>query len=143
MLSGAMQHDASHAVWHFQEIIMHTKINWFEIPSIDFIRATKFYEALFDTTLTIEQSGPIQKGLFAEATGGSCGCVVHNEDSLPGSIGTVIYLDATPSIDKVLARIEPAGGRIQMEKMALPNNLGFIAHFIDTEGNRLALHALA
>lgn len=143
LLSGALQHDASHAVWHFQEIIMHTKINWFEIPSIDFIRATKFYETLFDTTLKIEQSGPMKMGIFTDPTGESCGGVVHNEDFLPGSIGTIIYLDATPSIDKVLARIEPAGGRIQLEKMALPDNLGFIAHFVDTEGNRLALHALA
>ena len=33
---------------------MQTKINWFEIPSNDFARATRFYEALFDTTLRIE-----------------------------------------------------------------------------------------
>ncbi len=124
-------------------LIMHTKINWFEIPAVDFIRATKFYETLFDTTLKIEQSGPVKMGIFADAADESCGCVIHNEDLLPGSIGTLIYLDATPSIDQVIARIEPAGGRIQMGKMELPNDLGFIAHFIDTEGNRLALHALA
>jgi predicted enzyme related to lactoylglutathione lyase len=43
----------------------------------------------------------------------------------------------------VIARIGKAGGRVLMEKMELPRNLGFIAHFIDTEGNRLALHAAA
>ncbi|MFD2273604.1 hypothetical protein ACFS07_28025 [Undibacterium arcticum] len=55
----------------------------------------------------------------------------------------MIYLDAGPSIDRVLARIEPAGGSIQMGKTELPRELGYIAHFIDTEGNRLALHAMA
>jgi hypothetical protein len=122
---------------------MHTKINWFEIPSTDFSRATRFYETLFDTKLKIEQTGPVKMSIFTDATGESCGCVAHSEHYLPGKDGTVIYLDATPSIDKVLARIEPAGGQIQMGKMELPGDLGFIAHFIDTEGNRLALHALA
>lgn len=119
---------------------MHTKINWFEIPSTDFTRATKFYEALFDTKLTMDQSGPVKMGIFTTAAGDACGCVVHSEQYQPSAEGTVIYLDATPSIDKILARIEPAGGKIVMEKMQLPDNLGFIGHFIDTEGNRLALH---
>jgi len=122
---------------------MHTKINWFEIPSTDFSRATRFYETLFDAKLKVEQTGPVKMSIFTDATGESCGCVAHSEHYLPGKDGAVIYLDATPSIDKVLARIEPAGGQIQMRKMELPGDLGFIAHFIDTEGNRLALHALA
>lgn len=122
---------------------MHTKINWFEIPSSDFKRATAFYERLFDTTLKVEQTGPVKMGIFNDATGESCGCVAHSEHYLPGKDGTVIYLDAMPSIDQVIARIEPAGGTIQMGKMELPDGLGYIAHFVDTEGNRLALHALA
>ena len=140
-------HDVSHAIWHSSEIyaenIMHTKINWFEIPSADFKRATAFYERLFDTALKIEQTGPVKMGIFNDASGESCGCVAQSEHYLPGKDGTVIYLDAMPSIDQVIARIEPAGGKIQMGKMALPDGLGFIAHFVDTEGNRLALHALA
>lgn len=84
---------------------MHTKINWFEIPSADFQRATAFYERLFDTTLKVEQSGPVKMGIFNDATGESCGCVAHSEHYLPGKDGTVIYLDARPSIDRVIARI--------------------------------------
>lgn len=121
---------------------MHTKINWFEIPSADFARATKFYETLFDTSLKVDQSGPIKMSIFTDATGEACGCVAHSEQYQPSAEGPVIYLDATPSIDKILARIEPAGGKILMEKMELPDGLGFIGHFIDTEGNRLALHQM-
>lgn len=122
---------------------MHTKINWFEIPSTDFGRATRFYEALFDTTLRLEKpdSDSLEMALFSDAGGIPCGCVTHGEDYVPGSSGTLIYLDASPSIDAVLARIEPAGGKIHLHKMELPNDIGFIAHFIDTEGNLLALHA--
>jgi uncharacterized protein len=43
----------------------------------------------------------------------------------------------------VLKRIDNAGGRIVMEKMELPRQLGYIAHFLDTEGNRVALHTEA
>jgi predicted enzyme related to lactoylglutathione lyase len=119
---------------------MHTKINWFEIPCVDFARATKFYETLFDTRLTLEQSGPVKMAVFMDAAGNASGCVVQSEQCRPSTEGPVIYLDATPSIDKILGRIEPAGGKILMGKMELPNDLGFIGHLIDSEGNRLALH---
>lgn len=119
---------------------MHTKINWFEIPCVDFGRATKFYETLFDTKLTLDQSGPVKMAIFMDAARNASGCVVQSEQCRPSAEGPVIYLDATPSIDKILGRIEPAGGKILMGKMELPNDLGFIGHFIDSEGNRLALH---
>jgi len=54
MLSGASAHDASCHLAISCEDIMQTKINWFEIPSADFARATRFYETLFDPSLKIE-----------------------------------------------------------------------------------------
>ena len=128
---------------HTENDIMNTKIDWFEIPSSDFKRATKFYEALFQTELRVEQTGPVKMAIFNDPNGESCGCVAHAEQYQPGPNGIVIYLDASPSIDAVIARIEPNGGKIQMPKLELPNDIGFIAHFIDPEGNRLGLHAMA
>jgi len=122
---------------------MHTKINWFEIPSTDFGRAIRFYETLFDTTLRLEKpdTNSLDMALFSDASGMPCGCVTPSEGYSPGSSGTMIYLDASPSIDAVIARIAPAGGEIRLQKMELPNDIGLIAHFIDTEGNLLALHS--
>lgn len=122
---------------------MHTKINWFEIPSADFGRAIRFYETLFDTTLRLEKpdSDSLEMALFSDAGGVPCGCVTHYESHAPSSSGTLVYLDANPSIDVVLARVESAGGEIRMPKLELPNDIGYIAHFIDTEGNLLALHS--
>lgn len=122
---------------------MQTKINWFEIPSTDFDRAVKFYETIFDSKLKVEQFGELPMGIFTAQDGDGVGCVVHGEHFVPNENGPLLYLDATPSLDAVLARVGKAGGRVLMEKMELPRNLGFIAHFIDTEGNRLALHAEA
>lgn len=122
---------------------MQTKINWFEIPSTDFDRAVKFYETIFDSKLKVEQFGELPMGILTAQDGDGVGCVVHGEHFVPNENGPLLYLDATPSLDAVLARVGKAGGRVLMEKMELPRNLGFIAHFIDTEGNRLALHAEA
>ncbi|OGB25476.1 MAG: glyoxalase [Burkholderiales bacterium RIFCSPLOWO2_02_FULL_57_36] len=119
---------------------MDTKINWFEIPSSDFSRATKFYEALFDIKLKVEPVGPIQMGIFPDASNQGYGCVIQGEGSEPGANGPIIYLDSPAPIEQLLARVEPAGGTVKMGKTELPNDIGFIAHFIDTEGNRLALH---
>lgn len=122
---------------------MQTKINWFEIPATDFSRAVTFYEYIFEKKLRIEKFGSGQLGVFTNTDGESFGGVMQGEGYMPGSDGTVIYLDAGPAIDQVIARVKAAGGRIKMDKVALPDGMGFIAHFIDTEGNRLALHALA
>jgi hypothetical protein len=121
---------------------MQTKINWFEIPSTDFSRAVKFYETIFDSKLKVEDFGGLPMGIFSGPDGDSVGCVIHGEHFVPSANGAVLYLDATPGMDQVLGRIEAAGGRIVMDKMELPRELGYIAHFIDTEGNRVALHAL-
>jgi predicted enzyme related to lactoylglutathione lyase len=122
---------------------MQTKINWFQIPSTDFDRAVRFYETIFDSKLRFERIGELPMGIFNAENGESIGCVVHGPQFVPSQSGPVLYLDATPSIDTVVARIGKAGGRVLIEKTELPNNIGFVAHFIDTEGNRLALHAQA
>jgi predicted enzyme related to lactoylglutathione lyase len=57
--------------------------------------------------------------------------------------GSVIYLNANPSIQEVIDRIEPAGGKILMPKTHISEDVGFMSFFADTEGNRMALHAIA
>lgn len=123
---------------------MQTKINWFEIPSSDFARATRFYETLFDTSLRIEPGNAelMQMAVFTDPVGICCGCVTHSEHQLPSSSGTMIYLDASPSIDMVIQRITLAGGKVYLPKTQLPDDIGYIAHFVDTEGNLIGLHAL-
>jgi predicted enzyme related to lactoylglutathione lyase len=144
MLSGASAHDASCHLAISCEDIMQTKINWFEIPSNDFARATRFYEALFDTTLRIEGATAdlMQMAIFTYPAGVTCGCVTHSEHQKPSSSGTMIYLDAGASIDAVIQRIAPAGGKVYVPKTQLPDDIGYMAHFVDTEGNLIGLHAM-
>lgn len=120
---------------------MQTKTNWFEIPSTDFQRAVKFYETVFETKLRVEEFGDGPLGIFAGPEGG-VGCVTRNDGHRPAENGPLLYLDAPAGMDNVLARVEAAGGRIALKKTMLPGEMGCIARFIDSEGNRLALHAM-
>jgi predicted enzyme related to lactoylglutathione lyase len=120
---------------------MNTKIDWFQIPSNDFERAVQFYETIFDTTLRREKFGDSPMGIFSGAAGDSIGAVIQGDGYQAANAGTVVYFDAAPVMDDVIERIKKAGGQVLIDKFALPNNIGYVAHFLDTEGNRLALHS--
>ncbi len=117
-------------------------LTWFEIPAADLRRATRFYETVLGHTMKAETMGPSSMSIFPYREPGVGGCVITGDGHVPGPGGTVVYLDAAPKLDDALARVVPAGGRIALPKTALPNDLGFFAHVIDTEGNRVGLHAL-
>lgn len=125
-------------------------ISWFEIPVVDFDRARTFYETIFQLSLITQSmpgSGTADNllGVFPydreQATGG---CIMHAPGTPgmePSAAGTVVYLNASPNLDAVIARVVAAGGRIALPGTALPPGMGFFAHIVDTEGNRVGLHA--
>lgn len=122
----------------------HHALNWFEIPVIDIERAQRFYEALLGTPMRREQMGEHTLALFPSADDGVGGCLLAgNGTPWPATVGSLVYLNATPSLDTVLSRVQPAGGRVSTPKVALPDGMGVYAHITDTEGNRIGLHALA
>ena len=45
-----------------------------------------------------------------------------------------------PSIDESLTAIEKAGGKVAMPKTEIGSGMGWIAAFIDTEGNIMGFH---
>ena len=120
-------------------------INWFEIPVRNLDRAQSFYEKLLATTLRREAMGPgTTLAVFGSGDEAVGGCLLAGEGTPEPSVhGTLVYLNAAPSLDAVLARVEAAGGRITTPKVQLPDGMGCFAHITDTEGNRVGLHALA
>jgi predicted enzyme related to lactoylglutathione lyase len=119
---------------------MNKPINWFEIPVTDLDRATNFYQELFATELRRGIMGPFEHAVFPyeqdKATGGS---LVKGEGYEPSLTGSVVYLNTEECFDDVLARVVPAGGKVLIPRVDLPN-VGPIAHFEDCEGNRIGLH---
>lgn len=118
-------------------------LRWFEIPVLDIERAQRFYETLLDAPMKREQMGTHTLALFRPGTRGVGGCLVAgNGTPWPASIGSLVYLNAEPSLDAVLSRVEAAGGRVATPKAELPDGMGVFAHITDTEGNRVGLHSL-
>ncbi len=118
-------------------------ISWFEIPATDLDRARTFYQTIFDVTLTPHDMGPNRLAAFPyDRERHTGGCVMSGPGMEPSGLGTIIYLNASPSLDAVLDRVVPAGGGIALPRTALPPGMGFFAQIVDTEGNRVGVHAL-
>jgi len=118
-------------------------INWFEIPVTDFARAKKFYETLFDAEI-MEMPFPGGKyGMLpCDMEKGVGGGIVQGEGFTPSDTGSIVYLNGGDDLNNPLGRIEQAGAKILLPKTSIGEN-GFMAHFIDTEGNRVALHSMS
>ena len=119
-------------------------IDWFEIPVRNMDRAAAFYEALLGTTIRRETIGPTALGVFTyDVEQGVGGCLLAGDNvPAPSLDGSLVYLNAGPSLDVVVARVEAAGGRVLVPKVTLPGDMGCFVHIADTEGNRVGLHAL-
>ena len=125
---------------------MKNAISWFEIPATQLDKAQAFYETVLACSMRREPMGPSEGAVFpydeqAEGVGGALLC--GPTAPAPGAGGTLVYLDASPSLDEALARVLSAGGQIALPRQALPPGLGFFAHITDLDGNRVGLHALA
>jgi uncharacterized protein len=71
------------------------------------------------------------------------GTVIQTNMHIPSAThGPLLYLDANPDVQIVLDRVEAAGGQVIVPKTEISEDYGFMAVFIDTEGNRIALHSV-
>jgi predicted enzyme related to lactoylglutathione lyase len=126
------------------ETVKTNPIDWFEIPVRDIDRAQKFYETLLAAPMRRESMGPQTLVVFGHAETGVGGCLLAGPAVPPPSeAGTLVYLRAEPTLDAVLARLAPAGGRLLTPKVQLPGEMGCFAHVADSEGNRVGLHAMS
>jgi predicted enzyme related to lactoylglutathione lyase len=120
-------------------------IHWFEIPVRDLDRAQRFYETLFHRPLRREAMGPeTTLAIFEYAPGTSVGGCLYagTKAPAPTTNGTVVYLNAEPSLNAVLARLPEAGGKLLVPRTELPEGMGAFAHIEDSEGNRVGLHSM-
>lgn len=115
-------------------------VNWFEIPVTDMARAAEFYSTVLEIEITETQMGPNTMGWFPMEMGaaGAAGTLILGEGYTPSHEGSLVYLHVD-AIDPTLEKINASGGQTMMPRMGIGEH-GFIAHFEDTEGNRVALH---
>jgi predicted enzyme related to lactoylglutathione lyase len=125
---------------------MKNAISWFEIPSTDLARAQKFYETIFDIKLNPLDVANIKMRLFPleDTMTGIGGAVVYNAEFYKPSAtdGPLIYLNGNPDVQIILDKIDTAGGKVLVPKTEISPDYGHMAVFLDTEGNRIALHSI-
>ncbi len=121
---------------------MQNAINWFEIPVVDYERAAKFYGTILNTEIHKDESSGTPYGLFPSDEKSVGGALAKADGYVPATTGTVIYLNTgTPdNLDTVLGRVEAAGGKVLAPKMSIGAN-GWIGFLLDSEGNKVGLHA--
>jgi len=121
-------------------------ISWFEIPAIDLSRAQKFYETIFNIQMIPFDTPNFQMRMFPveDMMNGIGGAISKAEGFYKPSAtdGPLVYLNANPDVQKVLDKIEAAGGKIVVPKTQISPEFGYMAVFVDTEGNRVALHSV-
>ncbi len=122
---------------HFARLMNY--ISWFEIPVYDIHRAATFYNAIYGFEMEVMVNGEFAMAYFP-ADKGVGGALIAGPGCFPSDIGSLIYLNAGNDLDGVLGRVELAGGRVIMPKSLISESAGYFALFIDSEGNRLALH---
>jgi predicted enzyme related to lactoylglutathione lyase len=117
-------------------------LNWFEIPAIDIAKAKQFYETIFEIKMEEMEMPGMKYAMFPfnPMKAKIAGALAQSPLHIPGATGSIVYLNANPDLQKVVDRIEAAGGKITMQKTSIGEN-GFMAFFLDTEGNTMGLHS--
>ncbi len=113
---------------------------YFEIPVTDMNRAMQFYKSVFsfDFEQTLIDHNEMALFPFSDESKGISGALAKGEIYKPTHNGVVIYF-RTDSIDKTLSLVTANGGKVLYPKTS-NGDLGFVAEFEDSEGNRIALH---
>ena len=117
------------------------KVVFFEIPASNFKKAKEFYERVFDWNVELwgddgemEYTKAVDKDQNPIEPGGiNGGFYKRKSKNDQPSFGV-----QTGSVDKTVKAIEKAGGKVITPKHSI-EEWGFMADFVDPEGNVIAL----
>lgn len=116
---------------------------WFEIPVTDLTRAIRFYEQVLSIDICEQAMDEIMLGLFPHDDKNSVsGALIYGMGLKPSSDGSIVYLNGGDDLGVTLSKVEGAGGKVLIPKTHLGDEIGYIGHFIDSEGNRIGLHSI-
>ncbi|MDX2243653.1 MAG: VOC family protein [Leptolyngbyaceae cyanobacterium bins.302] len=120
---------------------MKNPVGYFEIPVNDLDRAVSFYQHVFghDFERAMVDGNEMAWFPIHENASGISGALAKGESYIPTTKGSLVYFN-TDNIDEVLSKVNSNGGRTLYPK-TLIGELGWVAEFEDTEGNRIALHS--
>lgn len=121
---------------------MNSLISIVEIPTNDFARAVAFYQSVLGVSIEEVDMDGITMGVLPGNGEAVNVALVKGEDYTPTAGGVVVYLNAGEDLQLMLNTIERSGGKTVLPKTEISPEMGYFAHFMDTEGNRLGLHSI-
>ncbi|TMU56877.1 VOC family protein [Flagellimonas algicola] len=118
-------------------------VGWFEVPVTNMDRAKAFYDQVFQIDIQVQDFGGTLMGWFpwAEGKPGANGSLIQHESYKPSSTDGVLIYFSSVDVQHELDRVEAAGGKIQRGKTQISPEVGYMGVFVDSEGNRVALHS--
>jgi len=120
---------------------MNNLINWFEIPASDFSRAVNFYKTILSVDIHEAEMLGTRMGFFPSNGKNVSGAIVAGDDYTPSKQGVTIYLNGGSDLQPTLERVAGYGGTVVVPKTQISPEMGYFAIFIDTEGNKVAVHS--
>jgi uncharacterized protein len=119
---------------------MKNAVSWFELPVYDLERATTFYSQILRISLSDMMEADDRLFAMFPVEAGVTGALVRGDGYRPSTEGALVFLNAGDELQPVVERVEEAGGRVISPHFDM-GEWGVAAFIIDSEGNKVALHA--
>jgi len=120
---------------------MSNRIVWVDIPVSDLDRAIRFYAAVIGEQITKEGGPGFTFGLLPHSDGDVGGCLyLPGADNTPSKVGPLVYLNAEGRLNQAIEAVIATGGQV-LQPIHEIGPHGFRAIVLDSEGNRIAIHA--
>ena len=113
---------------------------WAEIPVTDIDRAIAFYNAVFDTEMKKDETGPNPMAMFptSDPENGIAGHLYPGKPA-PEGAGPTVHLASPGTLEDALERVRQAGGQVLSDPISIP--AGRFAYCLDLDGNSIGIFA--
>jgi len=122
---------------------MANTICWFDLAVANLERAKTFYSKVLDKPLEICSEHGFSMVVFPHShdCNDVAGCLYEKPDFVPNTSDLLIYFDVNKRIHEAVKEVSANGGKIIHPVEAI-GPWGFRAVILDSEGNKIALHAM-
>jgi predicted enzyme related to lactoylglutathione lyase len=121
---------------------MASRFVWVDIPVTDLQRAVRFYSAVIGMDVAVQDMPGFKFAIFPHEGADVGGCLVPVGDgNAPSGNGPLVYVNVEGRMKQAVEAATANGGRVVEPAHSIGPH-GFRAVVIDSEGNRVALHAM-